>query len=136
MPFMSWSDRLSEGVEALDNDHKKLIGMINELYDGIASGQNKEIIGAIIDRLVQYTRYHFAREEDLFASTGYANALEHKLEHDQLAEWAIQVELEFHKGTLPAPSLQVINRMKDWLFDHINGSDRQYTKHLNAHGIQ
>jgi len=133
---MSWSDKLSVGVEALDNDHKKLIEMINELYDGIVSGQNKEIIASIIDRLVQYTRYHFTREEELFARTDYANAMAHKLEHDEMANWAIQVELEFHTGTLPAPSLEVINRLKDWFFDHINGTDRQYAKHLNAHGIQ
>jgi hemerythrin len=132
---MIWNDKLSVGVEVIDEDHKKLIAMINEMYDAILAGMGKKVVGDILDRLVHYTSFHFAREEALFAQTGYSDAAAHKAEHDAMAKWAIQAELDFHQGTLPAPSLEVINRLKDWLFEHINGTDKLYGPHLNAAGI-
>jgi hemerythrin len=132
---MAWNDKLSVGVAAVDEDHKKLIAMINELYDGFVAGQGKEVVGDILDRLVRYTKFHFAREEALFAQSGYKEAALHKAEHDEMAAWAVQAELDFHQGSLPAPSLEVMNRLKDWLFDHINGTDKRFGPHLNAAGI-
>ena len=135
MSFMTWNDKLSVGVEAVDEDHKKLVAMINELYDGIIAGEGKEVVGDILDRLVHYTSFHFAREEALFAQTGYSEAAAHKAEHDEMVEWALQAALDFHENALSAPSLKVMNRLKDWLFDHINGTDKRFGPHLNAAGI-
>lgn len=135
MPLMIWNDKLSVGVEVLDDDHKKLISLINELYDGALAGNGKEILANILERLVAYTRFHFHREEKLFAETGYLDAATHKAQHDELAQWAVQAEIDFLHGRLRAPTLEVLNRLKDWLFDHINDSDKLYGPFLNAHGI-
>jgi hemerythrin len=136
MPFMVWCDKLSVGVEALDADHKNMIAIINELYEGILAGRNKEIVGDIIERLVDYTRSHFAREEGLLAECGYPETAAHKKEHDEMAVWAERVEVEFFQGTLAAPSLEVMNRLKDWLFDHIGNSDQRYTRYMKDAGIE
>jgi hemerythrin len=52
-----------------------------------------------------------------------------------MAQWAVNVELEFHAGALPAPSLEVMNRLKDWLFEHIQNSDQRYAPFMKAAGI-
>jgi hemerythrin len=135
MPFIAWSDRLSVGVEPVDADHKQLIAMINELYDGIVAGRSKEIVGGILDRLVEYTEFHFAREEEFFARTGYPDAAIHTREHNELRVWALKAQAQFRDGALAAPSLEVMNYLKDWLFDHILGSDMSFGPHLNAKGV-
>jgi hemerythrin len=38
MPLMQWNDKLSTGVATVDADHKKLVAMVNELYDGVVAG--------------------------------------------------------------------------------------------------
>jgi len=136
MPFMIWDDKLSVGVEALDGDHKKMIALIDELHEAILAGRSKGDLGDIMAHLVEFTRNHFAQEEKLFARSDYPDAAAHKAEHDELAKWAIQTEIDFHHGTLAAPPLEVLNRMRDWLFDHVNGLDRGYGPHLNAAGIR
>jgi len=135
MPFMTWNDKLSVGVVALDNDHKKMIGLLNELYDGIVAEQGKVVLGGVLDQLKEYTLYHFAHEEDLLARTGYMDTEIHQREHHELLVWSVKVQEQFRDGTLVAPSLEVMNYLKDWLFDHIMGSDQQYKAHLNAMGI-
>jgi len=134
MPFMVWNDKLSVGVAAVDADHRKLVAMINELYDGIAEGRGREALGSILDDLVAYTRFHFAREEKLFAATGYPGAVAHKKEHDSLTAQVLEIQERFRSGSLAAPSLEVLVFLKDWLFDHIIGSDRDFGPHLNAVG--
>ena len=136
MPFMIWNDRLSVGVETLDGEHKILLGLINELYDGILAGQGKQVLSGVLDRLVEYTQFHFRHEEALFDGAGYLEAENHKRQHDVLAEQVIEVQARFKEGNLPAPSLEVMNFLKDWLYDHVLESDQKYTEHLNAMGIR
>lgn len=65
MPFAVWNDRISVGVETIDADHKKLIAMVNDLYDAILAGCGRKKLDSLLDHLIDYTRYHFAREEKL-----------------------------------------------------------------------
>jgi hemerythrin len=136
MPFIVWNDRLSVGVGVLDEDHKRLVGVLNDLYDAIRAGRGKETLGRLLDQLADYTLFHFRREEEFFAQTGYAGAVDHKAEHDNFAAWITKLRTRYVEGTAAAPSLEVINYLKDWLFDHILGSDQLYGAHLNEMGIR
>jgi len=133
---MVWNDKLSVGVEELDEDHKKLVDMINELYDAIMAGHGKEPLAHIIDQLVDYTRFHFAHEEKLFAMTSYQDAEAHMREHRAMEAWALKTRAEFTEGSLAAPSLAVVNQLKDWVFEHILGTDKKYSSYFNAMGIR
>ena len=75
MPLMTWTDSMSVGVKVLDDDHKKLVDMVNELHDGILEGHRHEALAHVLDQLVHYTKVHFAREEQLFDKTKYAQAI-------------------------------------------------------------
>ena len=98
MPLMNWTDKLSVGVAALDEDYKKLVGMLNELFDGVQAGRGKDQVGKTLDGLVNYTKVHFAREEKFFATTGYAASSAHKKEHDELTKQVIEVQQKYQGG--------------------------------------
>ena len=87
----------------------------------------------LLDRLVDYTHYHFAHEEELFARTGYPDTAAHRHEHDEMAECMKNTWRRYRNGSIPAPSLEVMNTLKDWLFNHILGSDQRYAPHTKAH---
>jgi len=135
MPLMTWTDKLSVGVGVIDDDHKKLVGMVNELYDAMQAGHGKASLGRILDGLVQYTKFHFAREEKFFAQTGYPAAVPHKQEHDALTRQVLDVQQKYAAGAGSTLSLDVLHFLKDWLVKHIQGSDQKYQPHLNAKGI-
>ncbi len=135
MPLMTWTEKLSVGVGVLDEDHKKLVGMLNELYDAMQAGQGRDSLGRILNGLVQYTTFHFAREEKFFAQTGYAAAALHKQEHDALTRQVLDVQQKYAAGVTSTLSLDVMQFLRNWLVNHIQGSDQKYRPHLNAKGI-
>ena len=63
MAFMVWNDRLMTGIAAIDSDHKKLVGMVNALYEAIQAGKGREEVQGVLAGLGDYTRVHFGREE-------------------------------------------------------------------------
>jgi hemerythrin len=134
MAFLNWNDNLSVGVRVLDDDHKKLIDMLNRLYEGMKAGHGKDVIGKILDDLVSYTVVHFAREEDFFARTGYPD-VEHKQEHKDLVKKAGTLQSRYKSGEC-ALSIETLDFLKDWLAIHIQGADKKYSNHLNAAGIR
>jgi hemerythrin len=135
MPLMNWNEKMSVGVAAIDDEHKKLVGMLNDLYDGFQSGKAAEALGKVLDGLISYTAAHFKHEEDLFAKTGYPAAAAHKKEHDDLTKQVLDVQAKFKAGVSGTLSLEVMNFLKNWLVTHIQGSDKSYAPHLNAKGV-
>jgi hemerythrin len=136
MPFLSWTDRMSVDVKLLDNDIKKLVILLNELHEGILAGRAKPALERIFERLIRYTRVHFAHEEQLLVETGYPDAAIHEQEHDHLMARLRDLQLRFRCVTNVASSLEVVNLLKGWLFSHIQISDQEYVSHLKAKGVE
>jgi hemerythrin len=136
MSLMTWTEKLSVGVDVLDDDHKRLVAMLNELYDAMLAGNGKDSLGRILDGLVHYTKVHFAREEKLFAETGYAARIAHKQEHDALTRQVLDVQQKYAGGATATLSLDVLQFLKTWLINHIQGTDQKYRPHLNGKGIR
>ena len=136
MPLMTWTDKLSVGVGVLDDDHKRLVGMVNELYDAMQTGQGRTTLGRILGDLIKYTQVHFSREEKLFAETGYPAATAHKQQHDALTSQVLEVQRKYMAGSTAMLSIDVLQFLKGWLINHIQGTDQKYRSHLNAKGIR
>ena len=135
MPLMEWNEKLSVGVSFIDDEHRKIVGMLNELYDAMLTRQSDETLGKVLDGLVAYTASHFKHEEALFAKTGYASAAEHKKEHDDLVKQVLDVQKKYQEGATATLSAEVLKFLRKWLLTHILGSDKEYGPHLNASGI-
>jgi len=132
MPLMTWNEKMSVGVVALDNEHKTLLSMVNELYDAIQAGKANDVLSRVLEGLVAYTANHFRHEEDLFSRTNYPFAAQHKREHEDLARQVLEMQAKVNGGATGTLSLEALNFLKSWLINHIQGSDRRYGAHLNA----
>ena len=135
MPLMTWTEEMSVKVKVLDDDHKTLIDMLNELNDGIEASRARAALESVIEKLSNYTRIHFAREERMFAQTDYAEGAAHKAEHALLARRVMNLQARFESGQSKELGLETMAFLKSWLTDHIMGSDQKYGPHLNAKGI-
>jgi len=136
MALMNWNEKLSVGVAVIDDEHKKLVAMLNELYDGMQSGKAAAALGHVLDGLISYTAAHFKHEEELFAKTGYPAAVAHKKEHDDLTKQVLDVQAKYKAGVSGTLSLEVMSFLKNWLVTHIQGSDKGYGPHLNSKGVR
>jgi hemerythrin len=136
MAFMEWSDKLSVGVPSIDAQHQKLVAMVNELFDALKAGHGKESLVKTLDGLISYTASHFAYEEQLFAKTGYADAAAHKKEHDDMTKKVLEVQAKAKGGVGFALPMEVMEFLKNWLVNHIMGTDKKYGPHLLSKGIK
>ena len=84
MAHFSWTDDLSTGSALIDGDHRKLINMINALFDSLEKGQANDIMGKVLNNLIVYTKEHFGREEAEMQRINYAASIAHKSEHTKL----------------------------------------------------
>jgi hemerythrin len=126
MALISWSDSLSVGVLAFDNQHKRLIAIINKLHDAMKEGRGKEVLDGILLELVDYTVYHFLAEEKAFLDAGYLDYVAHKREHD-----AFTATIKAARGSSStAATLATMKQLTDWLKQHIMGSDKKYAAHF------
>ena len=136
MPLVEWNEKLSVGVSIIDDEHKKLVGMLNELYDAMQARHSEEALGEVLDGLVAYTTHHFNHEEALFAKTGYAAAAEHEKEHADLARHVLDVQKKYQEGDTGTLSAEVLNFLRKWLLTHIMASDKKFGLYLKANGIK
>ena len=135
MPFIVWTSGMSVDVKLLDNDHKKLAILINDLHDGVMTGCARESLERIFDELVAYSRLHFAHEEQFLVEAGYSGAAAHKQEHEHNIEQVIVMQARFRSRTELADDLEVLNQLKDWLVNHVQDSDQEFVAHLKATGV-
>lgn len=118
MAIFFWSDNLSVGNRFIDKDHRRLIALLNTVYDAMNQGKGPDVVGEVLDELVQYTQKHFKREEKVMQTIHYAGYAEHKEEHDKLTAKALDMQRKFVSGETKL-SVDLLQFLFDWLFDHI-----------------
>jgi hemerythrin len=135
MAFFEWSDKYSVGVLSIDGQHKRLIEIINILYDAMRAGQGEFVLGKTLDDLVDYTKTHFRFEENLMQTKGYPDLAAHRKMHEGLTTqvWELAHQYKSGKTTL---SIQTGNFLKSWLTNHILNTDMKYSEHLVARGAR
>lgn len=124
MTYLQWSDDLAVGNAFIDNDHQKLIEMVNRLHALMQEGKGKDVLGKVMHNLVTYTKEHFRREEDLMRNIRYAGFAAHRDEHEKLLQQVLELHGKFESGTATL-SIQVLHMLRDWLINHIGKSDME-----------
>lgn len=135
MDLIKWDDSFSVNVAKIDQQHQKLILMINELHDAMKQGKGKEVLGKIVNGLISYTATHFKTEEDYFNQFGYPETDSHKKEHIAFVQKVSEFKDGFEKGKLSL-SIEVMNFLSDWLQNHIKGTDKKYSQFFNGKGLK
>lgn len=127
--FIEWSDSLSVGVDEIDEQHKELAHMVNELNVAIEGGWGREARDHIIVRLVEYTRVHFATEESLMSISNYPNLKAHKKQHEHLID-IVKTYITKYQEDPTASNYDLLFFLKKWLVEHIMKDDKVMGEHL------
>ncbi|WP_321507452.1 bacteriohemerythrin [uncultured Methanoregula sp.] len=135
MPLMTWNDELSVKVTEIDDQHKKLIGLINNLHDAMKVGQGKQVLESTLQELASYTVYHFQTEEKYMQKFSYPGYPAHKMKHDAFVKKISDFQKDYHAGRLGI-SLDLMNFLKEWVTTHIRDTDRQYSDTFVKAGLR
>jgi hemerythrin-like metal-binding protein len=123
--FFKWDkERLTTHVEAMDNEHIKLINIMNKLYERQEAKAGKAELLVLIKELGAWTVTHFQHEEKFFDTLAYSQANVHKKIHKDLLERFMGHQAEFEKTGVLSPAF--FQFLKTWLTAHIMGIDIKY----------
>ena len=134
MERIEWTSDFDVGVKAVDEQHKRLVEMLNVLGKAIDENHGKDAIMGIVEEMKQYAQYHFQTEEDAMEATDYPKRSPHKQEHDSFIEQVLDAADALESGGKITPQ-EVWTFLRTWLTEHILGSDKAFGPHLNAHGM-
>ncbi len=134
MALVGWSSKYAVNIAEIDRQHQRWFDILNDLHEAMKSGKGKEKLGEIFEGLVEYTKVHFQAEEKLMRQNGYPFYEGHKKIHDDMIKEVELLQLRYKSGEV-ALSVDVMNFLRNWLSDHIMGTDKNYGPYLNSKGI-
>ena len=135
MALISWSDELSVKVNEIDDQHKKLISLMNNLHDAMRAKQGKQALEATLQELAAYTVYHFQTEEKYMQKFHYPGFAAHKAQHDAFVKKVSDFQKDFVAGRLGL-SIEVMNFLRDWVSNHIKETDKKYSTIFVENGLK
>ncbi len=127
-PFMTWNSRFETGVAEIDRQHKQLIEIANRLNEAMQTGAAKQLVGKLLDELIEYTASHFRYEEGLMDRYGVSGVPDHKALHARLVDDVLTHQARFKRGE--SLSAEVMSFVRDWLVNHILKTDKAFGRDL------
>jgi hemerythrin len=126
-----WRPEYSVGHSSVDEEHRKLFALIDELDKSLSAAEACPDGAALIEGLDSFASSHFATEEALMLSSGCPYLASHRLEHESLRERLGAHRRRFDCGDAEALA-DLDGFLKDWVLRHVLLVDRQYMPYLAA----
>jgi hemerythrin-like metal-binding protein len=131
--LFAWDDDYKTGIAQIDQDHKTLVNLINDLYEAMQDGSGGALLLPIFSALKHYTETHFAAEERYMVEREAPGQKKHFQEHKLMVAKLADLESRHRKGEA-AISLQTLTFLRDWLRNHICIIDQTMVSKLKKQG--
>ncbi len=132
--IISWSEEMELGIPEIDQQHRKLVDMLNEFYHELEEGHREEAVKHFLKELEDYLRYHFEYEESLLQRVGYPDTANHRRTHEMFKKLYREEVEKFLKGDRKALR-ELVAFTLSWLYTHIMKTDRKYANYMKEKGL-
>ena len=130
--MIQWSDAYSVGYATIDEQHKELIAIMNEVSQMIEEHDLSYFnIVEIITRLEDYIKLHFEYEESLMLKYDYTDIEAHASQHNHLRYKVFNTTI-FEINTPQDFYTDTLAELTDWLMNHILLSDKKLADFIKA----
>jgi hemerythrin len=130
MSKFAWNEKFGVGIPEIDQQHQKLVELINRVIDGYHQGLPHKKLSALIDDAVSHGIYHFSFEERLQEHAGYPFIKAHQKSHVQFAKRISEFQTRFKNGEDIIPYIDGL--LVEWLTDHFVHDDADYAATVRA----
>ena len=131
--LFDWSDGYGVGVQEIDEQHKELVDLLNQLHTGLIDRRSSETMRKILDELAEYTRTHFSVEESLMRVSNYPDFDLHKRYHEDLIAQIVALQDRLDSGDEKI-TFELLLFLKLWLTNHINEADKLFGAYFTSIG--
>lgn len=129
---LNWDDSLKTGIKEIDEQHKELFGLFNEIR-AIPISKDKEKLKELIQALRNYSLKHFAAEEYYMKTFGYEHYEYHKFLHEKINEEFEKVAAKLLTDEhLMAILPTIVSFVEIWIQDHYKIADIKMAQFLRS----
>ena len=133
--MIQWNNGLSIGVKTLDDDHKKLLEIINSLSEAIDKDEEIDVFEGIFSNLEEYVQIHFDKEEAFLKKCNYEDYSRHKKQHEVFADEIPRLKEKFFSTDNYVDAKDISVFLTDWLVNHIINEDMHLVSTFEECGI-
>ena len=125
--LVTWSPTFSVGVKLVDDQHKFLLNLVNDMFNHVTGDEveEREYFKKIIKQAVDYVKTHFSTEEKIMLHTNFPGYMEHKKAHDAFVLTVVENIKLFESGKRWVLA-DFTKYLKEWVLTHIAIMDKQY----------
>jgi hemerythrin-like metal-binding protein len=129
--MMTWDDGMSVADDRMDEDHKGLIALINQLDDAIRGDDRCGVVPAVVEKLVVYAGSPLGEQEAVMVESAYPGLEDHRSEHAAFAAHVGEMQRTLAAGTEIANDA-VMNFLIDWLRHHVLKRDKDFAAYRSG----
>ena len=132
--LIAWKESYMLGIPAVDEEHRKLVGLCNNLHNAILSNKHdsskrRDAVKIALRECADYAQTHFTHEEKLMQICNFQGLEKHKNEHTEFRKKILENIQNFEREDFVS-SLQFVKFLYDWILYHIAYTDVLYVKPL------
>jgi len=129
--LVTWSNAFSCGVKLIDDQHKALIDLINEMFNHVTGNEEEEheYFHEVIYEAVKYIKIHMATEEKILSAVKFSGYTGHMKEHNTFIR-TVSKNIKDHEAGKKVTLSLFTKFLKDWVISHIEIMDKQYFEYL------
>lgn len=132
--MIEWNDKYSMGISMIDEEHKKLIDIINKVFVTKEHNDNPEEVRNVLHEMIKYALSHFATEETYMTKLNCPEYQLHRNEHLNFTDYAVGninkvINSDYHVAK------EMLEQLKQWLLNHMQETDRKYIDCFNKNGL-
>ena len=121
-----WTDDLRVGIDEIDKDHQEIFALTNLVS---RKSLDSDQIGAVIQQMIAYTRYHFSREEVIMQVAQYPDFVEHCSGHRKLEDQVQNLVASWRRNPSTETRHDLQHFLRDWWRNHILAGDMSISRH-------
>jgi len=120
--WVKWSDELKIGIDVIDEHHRYLFDLINDLFEVVTNKRGAREVARLVKATDAYARVHFRTEEQMMKHYGYDGIKGQEKQHHAFESKIREFYEELHINPLVA-QFDVLTYLRDWLIHHIHVED-------------
>jgi len=131
MIVMDWKESYSINIPQIDEHHKHLFSLLNELYGKCIIRAPYPELRILFDSLIDYATYHFAEEERLMKENSFPGIEAHQKEHEKFTKRVVELDNDYHSEK-DHIFLETAAFIHNWIQDHILKTDAEFGRFIAA----
>ena len=131
MTDQGWNDAVRTGHVRMDAEHQVELALLDALHEAVSRDLGPNRVAEVLEQLLEHTNVHFMSEQLLMRLTAYPHYEAHAEEHDELIVKTRMLQSHVAAGEIK-PTLALIDAMRSWLVQHMDGKDRALAAYLSG----